>query len=185
MDKENLRAQAIAHRDKIKAEDEDAENASGLFFQHVDASEKIVSVYWPMGSEFDSRYLIDDLIRKGTTVALPIASKTSRVMSFAPWDGKSDLAKGDFGIFVPQTDARIEPDIVVLPFLAFDRKGNRLGRGAGHYDATIADLRTRKDVLVVGIGYAAQAVLFNLPAEPHDQRMDLVITPEGVQDFRE
>ncbi len=184
MNKEDVRAQAILHRDKIRPEDEGIENAAALLKAHVPAEGKIVSAYWPLGNEFDVRYMIDDLLKAGVRVALPVASKTSREMQFAPWDGKSALVKGDWGIMVPNTQERVEPDILLVPFLAFDTKGNRMGRGAGHYDATIAALRAKKDILAVGVGYAAQAVLFNLPVEEHDQKLDMIITPAGVHDFR-
>ena len=185
MIKDELREQALLHREKIRAEDEDIEAAVAHFRRAVDIQGKIVAAYWPLGDEFDARYFIDDLLKAGARVALPIATKTSRVMAFAPWNPKGDLIKGDFGIFIPKTDERVEPDILLVPFLAFDRKGYRLGRGGGHYDATIESLRAAKEILAVGVGYAAQAVLFNLPVEPHDQKLDMVITPQGVHDFRD
>ena len=184
MTKNELREQAMLHRERIRPEDEDIENASALFNQAVAAKDKLVGAYWPIGDEFDVRYLIADILKDGGGIALPVASKTTRQMQFAPWDGKADLIKGDWGIYVPKTDERVEPDILLVPFLAFDRKGYRLGRGGGHYDATIAALRGKKEILAVGVGYAAQAVLFNLPVEPHDERLDMVITPQGVHDFR-
>ena len=76
------------------------------------------------------------------------------------------------------------PDILLIPFLSFDRYGYRLGQGGGYYDATLAHLREEKDILAIGMGYAQQAVLFKLPAEDHDQKMDMVITPQNVHDFR-
>lgn len=184
-DKDALREQAVYHRDRIKPEDEDIENAVLLFRDSVPLkSGQVVAAYWPLGREFDVRYLIDETLKAGATVALPIARKSSREMQFAPWDGKSELVKGEWGIFMPPTQERVEPDILLVPFLAFDRKGYRLGRGGGHYDATLAALRAKKEILAVGVGYAAQAVLFNLPVEPHDQRLDMIITPGGVHDFR-
>jgi 5-formyltetrahydrofolate cyclo-ligase len=185
MIKDELREQALLHREKIRPEDEDIESAVTLFRENASIEGRIVSAYWPTSDEFDARYFIDDILKSGGRIALPIAIKASRVMSFAPWDGKADLVKGDFGIFIPKTEERVEPDILLVPFLAFDRKGYRLGRGGGHYDATIADLRSRKEILAIGVGYAAQAVLFTLPVEPHDQRLDMVITPAGVHDFRD
>lgn len=184
MIKDELREQAMLHREKIRPEDEDIENAATLFTQTVPFQGKIVAAYWPFGDEFDVRYIIDDILKAGGKIALPIASKTSREMQFAPWDGAGDLVKGDWGIFIPKTDERVAPDILLVPFLAFDRRGYRLGRGGGHYDATIATLRGRKEILAVGVGYAAQAVLFNLPVEAHDEKLDMVITPQGVHDFR-
>jgi 5-formyltetrahydrofolate cyclo-ligase len=138
-----------------------------------------------MPREFDVRYIIDDLLSRGVALALPVPSRESRVMRFLRWDGTSDLVKGSFGTFVPDGNDYVVPDIVIVPMLAFDRKGARLGRGGGHYDATIAQLRgENKNLLTVGVAYAAQAVLFPLPVEPHDQKMDMVVTPKGVHDFR-
>lgn len=186
IEKEALREQATLHRDRIRPESEDVENIVASFreYAHPKAGQ-VVAAYWPMGNEIDVRYIIDDLISAGIDIALPVASRATRVMTFSKWDGKGNLAKGQFGVFVPPKESLVEPDIVLVPMLAFDRKGNRLGRGGGHYDATIAALRTRKAVLVIGIAYATQAVLFNLPVQEHDQKMDIIITPQGVHDFRQ
>lgn len=184
--KETLREQATLHRDRIRPEDEDIENAALLFKGHVPVQAgQIVGAYWPIGREFDVRYIIDDLMKAGVLVALPVVDKTSREMGFALWDGKADLVKGAFGAFAPPEKILVEPDVIIAPFLAFDRKGYRLGRGGGHYDATLAALRAKKQILAVGVGYASQAVLFNLPVEDHDQKMDMIITPNGVHDCRE
>lgn len=185
IEKDELREQAMLHRDRIRPDHEDVEGLAALFREHVKpAAGQVVAAYWPMDNEIDVRYIIDDLLKEGISVALPVSSRTNRVMTFSKWDGRSDLIKGQFGVFVPPKEDLVEPDIVLVPMLAFDRKGNRLGRGGGHYDATIAALRKSKNVLVVGIAYAAQAVLFNLPAEDHDQKMDMIITPLGVHDFK-
>ncbi len=185
VDKDELREQALLHREKIRPDTEDVEGMGALFQKHVKlASGQVVAAYWPIGNEIDVRFLIDDLIKADVTVALPITRKDSREMSFSLWDGKGDLIKGAFGAFVPPKEQLVEPDIVLVPMLAFDRKGNRLGRGGGHYDATLAALRKKRNILAVGVAYAAQAVLFNLPMEEHDQKMDMILTPQGVQDFR-
>ncbi len=186
MNKSELREQALWHLERIRPEDEDMEQAAELFQAHVPVEAgQVVALYWPMKSEFDARYIIDDLIKRGISVALPIAHKTTREMTFSKWDGKSDLTKGDFGIMVPAKQDVVEPDIVVVPMLAFDMKGNRLGRGAGHYDTTLAALRKKRNILAVGVAFSAQAVLFALPIEDHDQKLDMIITPKGVHDFRD
>ncbi|PZQ44235.1 MAG: 5-formyltetrahydrofolate cyclo-ligase [Micavibrio aeruginosavorus] len=185
IEKEELREQAVLHRDRIRRDDEDVENLVALFHESVPLKEgQVVGAYWPLDHEIDARYIIDDLLKKGTCVALPIASRKERAMVFSKWDGKGDLIRGNYGVFVPPDEKLVEPDVLLVPLLAFDRKGNRLGRGGGHYDATIAKLRATRDILTIGIAYAAQAVLFNLPVEEHDQKMDMIITPSGVHDFR-
>lgn len=184
-DKNALREHARQHRAKIDPASEDVEGMSALFFeQAAPKADQIIAAYWPMGKELDIRYLIDDLIRAGHKVALPVASKDNRSMTFRLWDGKVNLIEGEYAIFIPPESEPVEPDILLIPLLAFDRRGTRLGQGQGHYDATLATLREKKEILAVGVGYAAQAVLFNLPVEPHDQRLDLVLTPKGVHDFR-
>ena len=184
-DKNTLREQALWHLERIRPEDEDIEQASHLFQKHITIeANQIVALYWPMKHEFDVRFIMDDLIKRDVQIALPIAHKTTREMTFSKWNGTGDLVKGDFGIFVPPVIEPVEPDIVVVPLLAFDLKGNRLGRGAGHYDTTLATLRQRKKILAVGVAFAAQAVLFNLPVEDHDQKLDMIITPKAFHDFR-
>lgn len=185
IEKEELREQATLHRDRIRADSENVEAIAQLFKDHVRPQVgQIVAAYWPMQNEIDVRYIIDDLLESGIEIALPVASRTSRVMIFSRWDGKGNLAKGQFGVFVPPEENIVEPDILLVPMLAFDRKGNRLGRGGGHYDATIKALRDKKAVTVAGVAYSTQAVLFNLPVQEHDQKMDIIITPQAVHDFR-
>jgi len=77
----------------------------------------------------------------------------------------------------------ITPEILIVPLLAFDRKGNRLGYGGGYYDATLEHLRKDGNVIAAGFAYSQQAVLFNLPSEAHDQKLDWVITPQKIYDF--
>src|SRR6185503_17417551 len=101
------------------------------------------------------------------------------------WKDGDPLAEGAFGIMQPSTDAPkwVDPDIVVVPLLAFDRRGYRLGYGSGYYDVTLAALRAKKKIVAVGLGYGQQAVLFNLPSEPHDEKLDWVITPQKAHSF--
>ncbi len=95
------------------------------------------------------------------------------------------MTKASFGVSEPEDKSSLlEPDILVIPLLAFDQRGNRMGYGQGHYDETLRLLRERKDVLAVGFAYAEQAVLLALPTEPHDQRLDMVVTPQRIFDFR-
>ena len=85
----------------------------------------------------------------------------------------------------PQSNEAVEPDILIVPMLAFDRKGIRLGQGGGYYDATLETLRNKKTIQAIGVAYASQAVLFTLPAEAHDQKMDYILTPQGITDYRD
>jgi 5-formyltetrahydrofolate cyclo-ligase len=94
------------------------------------------------------------------------------------------LNEGVWGIREPKDNApEVDPDILIVPLAAFDRRGNRIGYGAGYYDMTITGLRSRKPVVAVGIAYAAQEAP-EVPVTPRDARLDLVLTERDVIDFR-
>ncbi len=86
------------------------------------------------------------------------------------------MVPGRLGICEPPPEANVlDPDLLFVPVVAFDRRGQRLGYGAGYYDLTLATLRAERQVVAVGVAYAAQEVLF-VPAEAHDQALDVVVT---------
>ncbi len=181
-----LRTEALRHRARMQAED--PEEAVPHFFKFINPPPgAVIAGYWPKDEEFDVRPILEELLKKGFACALPVMRKDGRELRFARWNGDMKLAKGAFGIFEPPVDERtewLEPDIVITPLLAFDRRGYRLGHGYGYYDATLKALRERKEIVAVGAGYAQQACLFYLPFEEHDERLDWVITPQGAHDFR-
>ena len=90
------------------------------------------------------------------------------------------LAVGPLGIAEPLRDApELEPDVIVLPLIAFDRRGHRIGYGAGNYDRALGALRQRKQVRVIGVAYAIQEERM-IPNEPHDEPVDLILTDRNV-----
>lgn len=182
--KASLREHARLHRERIDPFSEDFENAITLFCNHLQPQPgQVVALYWPKGREFDTRGLMEQLLRDGVVCALPVVVPGSKVMVFRRWREGEELAPGAFDIMQPTGGDIVRPDIVVVPLLAFDRRGHRLGYGGGYYDATLADLRAGGPVVAVGFAYAQQAVLFNLPAEEHDIPLDWVITPAKAHRF--
>jgi 5-formyltetrahydrofolate cyclo-ligase len=100
------------------------------------------------------------------------------------WSFGAPLVAGVWGIREPPADVpEVFPDILIVPLLAFDRRGHRLGYGAGHYDRTIACLRAMKPVTTIGIAFATQQI-DDVPITPRDERLDLVLTEGGTIDFR-
>jgi 5-formyltetrahydrofolate cyclo-ligase len=100
------------------------------------------------------------------------------------WQWDEPLAEGVWGLREPKPEAApVEPDILLVPLLAFDRAGHRIGYGAGYYDLTIAQLRGRKAIVAIGLAFAAQEIAA-VPATPRDARLDLVLTEREVIDFR-
>lgn len=187
--KDTLRTEAIRHRDRIDPSDpsECIEKACELFMKTFKPEpDMIIALYYPKGREFSTAALMDELQKAGVTCALPVVKPDSRLLEFYSWADGEALTENKYGIAEPVADGKqaVTPDIIVTPFLAFDRKGRRLGYGGGYYDATLSFLRAgEKPPLAVGLGYAKQAVIFNLPYEAHDEIMDWVITPQKAHYF--
>lgn len=186
MNKESFRLEAIRVRDNLEPGINDAEDAARNFIEAITPKPgQIVALYWPKGREFDTLPLIHDLLQVGIECALPIIQKGQRLLKFAAYKDGNRLEQGPFDVMQPAVGALIvDPDIFVVPILAFDRHGNRMGYGMGHYDETLKHYRAMKSIIAVGYGYGEQAVLFNLPIEDHDEKMDWIITPQKAQRFK-
>lgn len=181
-----LRDQARKHRTLTDISNEDIEAATPLFFDTVKPQQgQVIAAYWPKGREFDPTHILEEALNKGFRCALPKIEGDSKVLTFIEWTKDTAFKPGPFGIMEPQNGEALEPDIFIVPMLAFDRKGHRLGQGGGYYDATLAHYRAKKDVTAIGIAYAAQAVLFNLPVEDHDQQMNWILTPQGITAYKD
>jgi 5-formyltetrahydrofolate cyclo-ligase len=141
---------------------------------------RIVAGYWPMRSEIDLRPLLVALADTGREVALPVVTGVGRPLEFRRWRPGATLVAGRFGTVHPAPGAKtIEPDVVLVPLLAFDRRHRRLGYGAGFYDRTLADLRARKNLLAIGVAYSAQRI-DEVPVDGWDESLDLVLTEHGI-----
>ncbi len=142
-----------------------------------------VSGYWPGRSELDIRPLMTALEREGHPIGLPVVVGRGKPLLFRRWRPGLALEAKAFGLREPPAAApEVVPQVLLVPFLAFDAEGYRIGYGAGYYDRTLAALRAKADVLAIGVGYAAQRVE-RLPRDGHDERLDWVVTEEGAQHF--
>jgi 5-formyltetrahydrofolate cyclo-ligase len=184
--KKALRATALAARDALPtAERRRAAQSIAMRRFPVPLGEgTVVAGYAPIRSECDPVPLMRSLAAKGAQLALPVIHMKDKELSFAEWRQGEQLVAGPFGILQPRVGAvSLEPDIVLVPLVAFDRRCHRIGYGAGYYDRTLADLRKRKVVIAVGIAFAVQEVEAVPPGE-HDERLDLVLTERETVDFR-
>ncbi len=182
--KQEYREYALEHRKNRITDESDFERVVDVFFDNYDGdNDKIIALYWPIKKEFDPRFLMDELLKRGFTVVLPIVHIDKREMLFKKWTHDIEMKPNQFGILEPQGGEDLLPDIILAPLLAYDQKGNRLGYGKGHYDNTVTAIRAQKDVQYIGIGYEDQAVLFDLPTEDHDIRLEYLLTPDGVKEF--
>ncbi len=133
-----------------------------------------------MGAEIDPRPLLARLSRAGWRIALPRAVDPEAPLRFG--DADAPRSPDAFGVPAPlETLASLTPDLVLVPVLAFDRFGGRLGQGAGCYDRTIAALRLAGAPLAVGLAFAGQG-LERVPTDEHDVALDLILTERGPVD---
>lgn len=187
LSKKTIRREAMLHRDRIDPASENAEHAVENFIDSVKPSpSQSIALYWPKGREFDSVPLMHALLQAGHVCALPVVQDDTRVLKFAAFRDGDPMVAGAYDIMQPVINENthwIDPDIIIVPFLAFDRHGNRIGYGGGYYDATLRHYRATKPVIAVGLGYGQQAVLFKLPVDAHDEKLDWIITPIRAQRY--
>jgi 5-formyltetrahydrofolate cyclo-ligase len=136
----------------------------------------VVGGFWPMGSEIDIRPLLEALYTRGNAIALPVTPPRGQPLSFRLWTPGTRMARGPLGTEHPATGATATPDWLIVPLLAFDRSGARLGYGGGYYDRTLALL---PDVVAIGVAYAAQEIA-QVPTGPHDVRLQAIATEQGL-----
>ncbi|MBL8552920.1 MAG: 5-formyltetrahydrofolate cyclo-ligase [Phenylobacterium sp.] len=172
--KDQLRSRMRVARRRLAAEAPDAALRLADYVPKALRAAAAYGLYHPIGSEIDPRG-----IRLSGEVALPVALARNAALVFRRYAPGDPLVADAFGILAPTgTAPEVAPDIVFTPVLAFDRRGGRLGQGAGCYDRTIAGLRARRPVTVVGVAYAGQE-LADVPMEAHDERLDAILTETG------
>ena len=139
---------------------------------------KVLSGYMPMRTEISPLAAMRAHAATGP-VCVPVIQGKGLPLRFARWTPDGEMAAGTFGAQVPARLDWLEPAVLIVPLVAFDRRGGRLGYGGGFYDRTLAGLRTRGPVLAVGFAFAAQEAE-DLPLEATDQTLDLIVTEAEV-----
>lgn len=175
-----LREQALARRDALDsarcASVAEAMAARELPFTVAEGA--VVAGYVAMRSELNPRPLMLKLRAAGARLALPTVVD-GRIV-FRAYEPGDPLAPAVFGTFEPRMEREaVEPDILLVPLVAFDRTGARLGYGKGYYDGALARLRRKKKIIAVGIAFEAQRVE-KIPLTRRDQRLDYVLTDAGL-----
>ena len=135
--------------------------------------------YMAMRTEIDP---LDAMAAHAGPVGVPVITGAGQPLRFREWGPGCALIEGEFGARIPSEGAWLEPEVLIVPLLAWDRRGYRLGYGGGFYDRTLERLRSRHPTLAVGFAFAAQEVP-EVPTEPVDQPLDAIITEEGVLTF--
>ncbi len=137
--------------------------------------------YMPIRSEIDPLPAMEEAAAHGP-VGVPVIRGEGQPLDFSRWGPGCTLRAGPFGAMVPEVDDFFEPEILIVPLVAFDRRGGRLGYGGGFYDRTLEMLRARRGTMAIGFAYGAQEAA-ELPLEPTDQPLDMVVTELEVISF--
>ncbi|MFV0512165.1 MAG: 5-formyltetrahydrofolate cyclo-ligase [Jhaorihella sp.] len=138
--------------------------------------------YMPIRTEIDPLPAMAEAAAHGP-VGVPVILGAGQPLAFARWEPGAAMVQGMFGAPIPEHEDFIDPEIVIVPLVAFDPAGNRLGYGGGYYDRTLEALRASHPVLAIGFAWDAQQA-DDLPLEATDQRLDMVVTEARVIDFR-
>ncbi|MCT4607956.1 MAG: 5-formyltetrahydrofolate cyclo-ligase [Pelagimonas sp.] len=137
-----------------------------------------LSGYMPIRTEIDPLPAMAEAAAHGP-VGVPVIEAAGKPLKFARWEPDCDLTDGPFGAKIPANPEFFEPELVIVPLVAFSAAGGRLGYGGGFYDRTLELLRAKRPTLAVGFAFAAQEAQ-DLPLEPTDQPLDLIVTEAGL-----
>jgi 5-formyltetrahydrofolate cyclo-ligase len=143
----------------------------------------VIAAFWPLNDEPDLIPLLGQVTQAGFTVVLPRMVSPDEPLQFYRWQEGTKLVAGSFGVMEPEVSDPILPDVVLVPTLGFTTQGDRLGYGKGFYDRTLAHFKSIGHwPTTIGVAWAAgdiHAIEPNYRPQPHDQRLDAVVTPEA------
>jgi 5-formyltetrahydrofolate cyclo-ligase len=184
-ERERVRRAVLARRDRLAAETRGALSRAIVerFWGLAEAAgARALLVSLSIGSEVPTRALVDDARRRGLRVAVPVTLTAERRLLPTELPDDDRLVAGPFGILEPRSDARVPVpvdrlDLVVVPGVAFDPQGNRLGWGAGYYDRLLAQVRA--DAPIVALAFECQIVPA-IPPESHDVPVDVIVTEQRI-----
>jgi 5-formyltetrahydrofolate cyclo-ligase len=186
LSKESLRRAALDARkafvrtlsdgDRARLEQKLAQHLTSLF-----AGVSVVAGYHPLGSEISPQPAMEEARAVGAIVAFPCFSNPAKPFKFLAGD---PLEPGPFGIMQPaRRHPAVDPDLVLVPLIAIDGNGTRLGRGKGHYDRALIGLRKSKARLI-GVGWSLQRLTETIPADEWDVPLDAFASPDGLEIFK-
>ncbi len=168
----------IAHR--VMADTAGLKLAAAAMPVEAKPDANVISGFYPYQDEIDVLPLLGKLAGEGWTTSLPVVIAKGQPLQFRRWYPGEPTIIGKWDIPRPDDAAPVvEPDVLLVPMLAFDRQGYRLGYGGGFYDRTLAQLRAKKGVVAIGVAYGGQEV-DAVPHDGQDQPLDYVLTENEV-----
>jgi len=181
--KTRLRAEAAALRQQVSLSKgvlaAQALSSRGLAPILAMPNSQIIGGYYPLRDELNPLPLLHALHEEGSVIGLPVIHP-GPALTFRTWTPGEPLKRGWFGLSEPAADyPEVIPAIVLVPLLAFDCSGNRLGYGAGYYDAALRHLRLHGPVFAIGLAFDEQQFQ-EIPREPQDEPLDMILTPSRI-----
>lgn len=143
---------------------------------------EVAAIYWPFGNEVDLRGLAASQETVDLTFCLPIVEARGKPLMFRTWKPGDPVEPGVYGESIPVGGKWVLPQLLFVPLVGFDRAGNRIGQGGGYYDQTLAMLRSRGEILAVGVAFCVQECL-NIDPEDHDEPLDRIVTEQETLVF--
>lgn len=140
----------------------------------------ILAGYMPIRTEIDP---LPVMAAWSAPVCVPVITGAGAPLEFHRWTPGCEMAEGAFGARVPAAPDPLVPDILIVPLVAFDASGARLGYGGGFYDRTLQRLRARGPAMAIGFAFSAQCASLPLPQESTDQPLGAIVTENGIQRF--
>ena len=179
--KKKVRKEAFINRQKAFAAD--IGNSASLLSSVLAGYRGVpIAGYLPIKTEIDPLSAMEEASAH-SLVGVPVVQGNSKPLKFARWEPGCDLKKGPFDVQIPVNSNYLVPEVLIIPMVAFDRNGGRLGYGGGFYDRTLDYLRSRHATLAIGFAYSEQE-FENLPLEPTDQKLDIIITEREIIEFK-
>ena len=139
---------------------------------------KIVGGYYPVNYEIDDLDILGRLEKKKIIISLPSIKKNFK-MNFIKCSLNAPFVLNQYGIPEPNSGTVVNPDILLVPLVAFDKNLNRLGYGAGYYDRAIESLRKKKKTITIGLAFDFQE-LNSIPISSYDQKLDYIVTNKNI-----
>lgn len=161
---------------------DEAANAWLLGYLAMNAEASVISGYMPMRTEISPLAAMTVMHGQDKRICVPVILGKDRPLEFREWTPDCEMVEGAFGALIPVGTEALEPDLLITPLLAWDRKGYRLGYGGGFYDRTLEQLRAGRRAIAVGFAYSVQEVP-KVPREATDQSLDALVTEKEIHFF--
>jgi 5-formyltetrahydrofolate cyclo-ligase len=136
----------------------------------------VLAAYMPMRSELDP---LPAMQAHTGPVCVPVITGPGQALEFHRWHEGAEMMDGPFSARIPRAHDPLVPQALIVPLLAFDRRGYRLGYGGGFYDRTLQSLRAQGRILAMGFAFDVQEAP-QVPTDGNDQRLDVIVTPSGL-----